>query len=260
MPKFPPHPDRRPAVVTGASSGIGAATARALAAAGYPVVLGARRVEKCEAIAEEIKGAGGEAHVAPLDVSEESSVKEFVSAALEAAGSIEVLISNAGETQIGKGVEVDPAEFARQLEVNLVGAHRLVNATVPAMVERARGDVVFVTSDAVETPWPGMAAYVSAKWGLEGLARVMQRELEGTGVRASIVRPGPTLSEMGWTWDPQRAQQLVDGYKHWGLLRHGGLLRPEQVARVVVDIVSMPRGSHVTLAEVQPEAPTEGES
>jgi NADP-dependent 3-hydroxy acid dehydrogenase YdfG len=260
VPRFEPHPERRPAVVTGASSGIGAATARLLAAAGFPVVLGARRTDKCETIANEIRAGGGEASVARLDVSDAASIKDFVAAAVEAAGTIDVLVSNAGETQIGKSVEVETAEFARQLEVNLLGAHRLVNAVVPAMIERKRGDVVFVTSDAVETPWPGMAAYVSAKWGLEGLARVMQRELEGTGVRASIVRPGPTLTEMGWSWDPTRAQELVEGYKRWGLLRHGGLLRPEQVARAVVDVVSMPRGSHITLVEVQPEAPIEGES
>lgn len=258
MPRFELHPERRPAVVTGASSGIGEATARALASAGFPVVLGARRIERCRAIAGEIGATGAEAHAAQLDVTDDASIKEFVTAAVDAAGPLEILICNAGETQIGKAAEISSDEFARQLEVNLLGAHRLVNAIAPAMIERARGDIVFVSSDAVETPWPRMAAYVAAKWGLEGLARVMRRELEGTGVRASIVRPGPTLTEMGWKWDQMQAAELVAGFQKWGLLHHGGLLRPEQVARVVVDVVSMPRGSHVTLVEVQPEAPTEG--
>jgi NADP-dependent 3-hydroxy acid dehydrogenase YdfG len=258
MPKFEPHPERRAAVVTGASSGIGEATARALAAAGHAVVLGARRIDRCRAIADEINGSGGEAHVVGLDVADDGSVKDFVASAVAAAGSIEILVSNAGDTAIGSVAETHPDEFARQVEINLLGAQRIVSGFLPSMLERGRGDLVFVTSDAVETPWPGVAAYVASKWGLEGLARVMQRELEGTGVRASIVRPGPTLTEMGSHWDPARAGKVVAGFKRWGLLRHGGLLRPEQVARVVVNVVTMPRGSHVTLVEVQPEAPTEG--
>ena len=259
MPRFEPHPDRRPAVVTGASSGIGEATARALAAAGFPVVLGARRIERLRAIADEIAASGGEAHAMPLDVTDAGSVKDFVSAALDVVDSIEIVVCNAGEPTLSKGGEIHPDEFASQIDVNLSGAQRIVHAIAPAMMERRRGDLVFISTDAVPTPYPGMAAYVAAKHGLEGLARVMQRELEGTGVRASIVRPGPTLTEMGWKWDQNEAAELVSGFKRWGLLHHAGLLRPEQVARVVVDVVSMPRGSHVTLVEVQPEAPTEGE-
>ena len=262
MPRFEPHPERRPAVVTGASSGIGEATARALAAAGHPVVLGARRADRCEAIAKEISSAGGEAHAVRLDLADEASMKDFVEAAIGTVGPIEIVVSNAGDSAIGTVVETSPEEFARQVEVNLLGAQRLVSLVAPAMIERARGDIVFVTSEAVQAPWPGVAAYVASKWGLEGLARVMQRELEGTGVRASIVRPGPTLTEMGSGWDPSGVAGVVEGFKRWGMLRHEGLLRPAQVARVIVDLVSMPRGSHVTMVEVQPEAPahSKGES
>ena len=259
MPRFEPHPERRPAVVTGASSGIGEATARALASAGFPVVLGARRIERLRSIAEEIRAGGGEAHGVPLDVTDPGSVKDFISAAIEVVGPIEIIVCNAGEPALSTGVEIHPDDFTSQIDVNLSGAQRVVNGLAPPMIERKRGDLVFISTDAVPTPYPGMAAYVAAKWGLEGLARVMQRELEGTGVRASIVRPGPTLTEMGWKWDQTHAAELVTGFKKWGLLHHAGLLRPEQVARVVVDVVSMPRGSHVTLVEVQPEAPTEGE-
>jgi NADP-dependent 3-hydroxy acid dehydrogenase YdfG len=259
MPRFEPHPERRPAVVTGASSGIGEATARALASAGHPVVLAARRLDRCEAIASEITSAGGEAHAIRLDLADTASMKDFVERAVQAVGSVEIVVSNAGDSAIGTAVETAPDEFARQLEVNLLGAQRLVSLLAPAMIERARGDIVFVTSEAVEAPWPGVAAYVTSKWGLEGLARVMQRELEGTGVRASIVRPGPTLTEMGSSWDPAGIGGVLEGFKRWGMLRHEGLLRPSQVARVIVDVVSMPRGSHVTLVEVQPEAPVRSE-
>ena len=88
----------------------------------------------------------------------------------------------------------------------------------------------------------------------------MQRELEGTGVRATIVRPGPTATEMGTGWDPAGVPRVLEGFKRWGFLRHAGLLRPAQVARAIVDVVSMPPGSHITLVEVQPQAPIEGGS
>jgi NAD(P)-dependent dehydrogenase (short-subunit alcohol dehydrogenase family) len=257
--RFPGHPDRRPALVTGASSGIGEATARALAAAGHPVALGARRVERCEAVAAEICADGGEAVVFPLDVADAGSVKDFVAEATGALGPIEVLISNAGDTALGRAVETQPDDFAGQVRVNLLAAHQLVSLLAPSMVERRRGDLVFVSSDSVRTPRPGISAYVTAKWGLEGLARTLQMELEGTGVRASIVRPGPTMTDMGRDWDPAGFAALVDQWLHWGVARHDHFLRPADVARAVVGVVSMPRGAHVTLVEVEPEAPiTEG--
>lgn len=253
-PKFAPHPDRRVAAVSGASSGIGAATAQALAAAGHPVVLGARRVELCEEIAAEIRAGGGEALAARLDVTDPASVKDFSAAAAE-LGDVDVLVSSAGDVLLHSSHGVDPADFAAQVDLNLVGAQRLVSQFVPAMVERRRGDVVLVTSDSVRLPRPLMSAYVASKWGLEGVARTLQMELEGTGVRASIVRPGPTLTGMGSTWTTEMLQPAVDAWLQWGLARHGNFLAPEHMAAAVLAVVSMPRGSHITLVEVEPEAP-----
>lgn len=260
MPRWEPHPERRPAVVTGASSGIGEATARALAGAGHPVVLAARRLERCAQISTEIASEGGEAYALRVDLSDETSMKEFVAEAERRLGTIEIVVSNAGESTIGTAADTSPEQFGREIEINLLGAQRLVSLIAPAMIERRRGDIVFITSDAVEQPRPGVAAYVASKWGLEGLARVMQRELEGTGVRATIVRPGPTATEMGTRWDPAGVPGVLEGFKRWGFLRHAGLLRPAQVARAIVDVVSMPRGSHITVVEVQPQAPIEGGS
>ena len=260
MPRWDPHPERRPAVVTGASSGIGEATARALAAAGSPIVLAARRVERCQEIADEIGAAGGEAYAIRVDLSDETAMKDFIEEAITRLGEIDIVVSNAGESTIGTAAETSPEQFGREIEVNLLGAQRLVSLIAPAMIERRRGDIIFITSDAVEQPRPGVAAYVASKWGLEGLARVMQRELEGTGVRATIVRPGPTATEMGTRWDPAGVPGVLEGFKRWGFLRHAGLLRPAQVARAIVDVVSMPRGSHITIVEVQPQAPIEGGS
>ena len=255
MPRFGPQPDRRPAVVTGASSGIGAATARTLARAGLPVVLGARRVEACESLARQIRDEGGEAAAFHLDLSDPAAITGFAKEAEDAFGPVEVLVSNAARNIPGSGLETSPDDFEEVLRVNVGGAQRLVRAFGASMVERRRGDLVFVTSDVVAHPRPRMAAYVSSKWGLEGFVTALQMELEGTGVRAVIVRPGPTLTGMGMDWDPEVTGEVLAEWTRWGLARHSSFLRPEGVALAIAHAVAAPRGTHLSIVEVQPEAP-----
>jgi len=257
MPKFPPHPSRRAAVVTGASSGIGAAVAITLAAAGHPVVLGARRIDRLEEMADKIRADGGEALALPLDLTDGASMDAFTSAAEAQLGPIEVVVSNAGEVLPATALSIDPDDFSHQVQVNLIGAHRLVRGLGPAMVERQRGDIVFITSDVVRLPRTYMAAYVTAKHGLEGLARAMQMELEGSGVRVGIVRPGPASTEQGSTWDPAVIDDVLASWNDWGIMRHPGYLRARDIAAAVLAVVSTPRGTHLTLVEVEPEAPVE---
>jgi len=255
-----PRPRRRPVVVSGASSGIGAATALTLAAAGFPVALGARRVDRCAQVVEEIRSAGGEAVAHALDVTDASSVEAFAKAVVADLGDIEVLVSNAGKVAPGVVHEVDSELFAAEIDLNLVGAHRLVRAFVPDMVGRRRGDVVFVSSDVAVRARPFMSAYAAAKWGLEGMAQAMQMELEGSGVRVSIVRPGPTWSEIGTDWDDEAAAAVLTGWVKFGLARHPHFLRPAALADAITTIVSAPRGVHLNLLEVNPEAPLEQET
>jgi NADP-dependent 3-hydroxy acid dehydrogenase YdfG len=251
------QPDRRPAVVTGASSGIGAATAAALGAAGHPVALGARRTDRCEKVAAAIRENGGEALVAPLDVTDHDSVDVFVAGVAAELGEIEVLVSNAGLVAPGVIHETDTERFGHEVDVNLLGAHRLVRAVVPGMVQRKRGDVLFVSSDVAVRARPFMSAYAAGKWGLEGMVHALQMELEGTGVRASIVRPGPTWSEMGMNWDEQAAADVLNEWVRFGLARHPHFLKPQAIADAIVTVVSAPRGVHLNLVEVTPEAPIE---
>ena len=255
MPRFEPHPDRRPAVITGASSGIGAATARALAAVGHPVVLGARRVERLHDLAEELNADGGTALALPLDLAEEASIDAFAADADRALGPIDVVVSNAGQIASQTALDMDPDDFARSVQVNLLGAQRLAARLGPAMVERGHGDLVFVTSDVVVRPRTHMSSYVAAKAGLEGLARAMQMELEGTGVRVGMVRPGPASTEQGTDWSEETVLRIMPHWERWGHLRHSGALRPRNVADAIVAMVTAPKGTHLTLIEVQPEAP-----
>src|ERR1700743_1219962 len=120
MPRFEPHPARRPAIVAGASSGIGAATAVELAAHGFPVALGARRLDKCQEIVEKIRGDGGEAIALSLDVTDADSVKGFVHQATEQLGDIEVLVAGAGDTYFGRLHEIDTETFESQIPIHLI--------------------------------------------------------------------------------------------------------------------------------------------
>src|SRR4051812_49309745 len=251
------HPDRRPAVITGASSGIGAATALTLAAAGYPVALGARRTDKLDELAAQIRSQGGEVTAHALDLTDDESVETFAAKVAADLGDIEIVVSNAGLVQPGATYEVDTAQFAHELDLNIVGAQRLARAFVPGMVERQRGDVVFVSSDVAVRARPFMSSYAAGKWGLEGLAHAMQMELEGTGVRASIVRPGPTQSEMGSAWADDDAAFVITQWVRFGLARHPRLLKASALADAITTIVTAPRGVHLNLIEVTPEASVE---
>lgn len=249
----------RPVVVTGASSGIGAATAIELARLGHPVVLGARRTDRLEETAAAITETGGRALAAPLDVRDADSVKAFASSATEAFGEIEIVISNAGGSRPGWIHSIDTDPFMDDIDLNIGGAHRLVSAFVPSMVGRARGDVVFISSDVAVRPRPVMSAYAASKWGLEGMVHQLQMELEGTGVRASVVRPGPTHSEMGMDWDPELTADVINTWTRFGQARHGRFLKAEAVARAIASIVTAPPGVHLNLIEVSPVPPVDKE-
>ncbi|MBS1847450.1 MAG: SDR family oxidoreductase [Actinobacteria bacterium] len=255
MPRFAPHPDVRPALVTGASSGIGRATAIALAGAGHPVALGARRVERCEAVAAEIRATGGTAVAVALDVTDTDSIAAFVDTAAAAHGDADVIVANAGDVQPGSVVGTDPERFAAEVSVNLLGVQALLHRAAPPMLTRGHGDIVIVSSEVARHPRPLTAAYVASKRGLEALAETLAMELEGTGVRAGIVRPGPASTEQGTDWSAADIDEIVATWSRWGLMRHSGALRPAEVAHAILTMVSVPRGTHLNLIEIQPQAP-----
>ncbi|MEI2715382.1 MAG: SDR family oxidoreductase [Nocardioides sp.] len=253
-PILPEHPERRPVVITGASSGIGAATALMLSERGFPVALGARRVEKLDTLAAALPG---EVFTHALDLADPESVGAFAQAVTDNLGEVEVLISNAGNLIPGTVHEADSDVFASGIDLNILGPQRLVRAFVPGMVERCRGDLVFVSSDVANRIRPFLTSYAAGKWGLEGMVAAMQLELEGTGVRASIVRPGPTKTEMGTDWDGPSAERVINEWIKHGLARHGALLRAEAIAGAITSIVTAPRGTHLNVIEVSPEVPVE---
>ena len=257
--KFPPLPDTsaRPALVAGASSGIGRASAEALAALGHPVVVGARRADRLDELVATIRDAGGEATACAVDVTDADSVAAFVASATEAYGDPEVLVSSAGTLKMGRVWEMAPEDFAAQLDIHLRSVHRLLHSVMPGMVDRRRGDVVVIGSDVAYTARPRSGAYVAAKAGLEAMAHQARRELEGTGVRLGVVRPGPVMTEMGTEFDPATAEAVINDWVKHGFGRHPRMCKPADLARGVTAMVSMPRGAQITELEIQPEAPIE---
>jgi len=256
-----PNPNREPrvALVSGASSGIGAAVALALGRLGWPVALGARRTARLEEVARGVEAAGGKAFAHVLDVREPASVHAFVDAVESRLGAVEVAVSNAGAAVAGTLPEVAVEALRSELDTNLLGPMLLVRRLLPGMLERRRGDLCFVSSLNAVVPRPLQAGYTAGKAGLEAMARVLQMELEGSGVRASIVRPGPSRTEMGWDWPPAQQQRVVESWRRWGILRHQHFLPPEAVAEAVVAAVTAAPGVHLDLTQVNPEKPPEAD-
>jgi len=173
--------------VTGASSGIGAATAQRLAAEGFQVVVGARRMERLEPLAASIG-----ARALPLDVTDPSSVDAFA-AALDR---VDVLVNNAGGAfDAARVADADLDSWVQTYEVNVLGTVRLTKALLPALRASGAGDVVFVSSTAALVSYEGGASYTAAKHGVHTLAETLRLELNGERVRVMEVAPGMVRTE-----------------------------------------------------------------
>jgi NADP-dependent 3-hydroxy acid dehydrogenase YdfG len=178
-------------IVTGASSGIGAATARALAARGAPVVLAARRAERLESLAAELPDALAVA----TDVTDAAALRRLADAALDTYGRIDVLVNNAGQ-----GLHVPVAQLAADdlravFDLNVVAPVLAMEAVLPAMLEEGRGAVVNVSSGTSLRAIPGVGGYAATKAALNMVSDVARLELAGGGVRVSVVYPSITATE-----------------------------------------------------------------
>ncbi|HEY6319480.1 MAG TPA: SDR family NAD(P)-dependent oxidoreductase [Acidimicrobiia bacterium] len=249
-------PEQRNAIVTGSSSGIGRAIAVEFGRLGWRVALGARRQDRLEETATEVRAAGGTPVALPLDVQDDESIAEFFTASEASVGPVDVLVNNAGVATPGWLHELPVDALRRDVTTNLLGPLFVSRLAIGSLLARgAGGDLVFITSDATRHPRPRMAAYTATKAGLEALAQSLALELEGTGIRATTVRVGPTISEFGFGWPMEEVEDLMSYWPRFGLQRHGGYLDPSAAARAVVTAVTAPPGVLLDTIEVQPEAP-----
>lgn len=221
------------AVVTGASSGIGRATAAALAAEGCSVTLAARREERLEELADEL--GRDRALPVPTDVSDPDQVVAMVEETRERFGPVDVLVNCAGIVNGGRFADLDLEDLHREVRVNLEGVMNATHAALPDMLEAGKGHVVAISSVNARVPAPTAAAYTATKFGVNGFCRALRRDVGDDGVRVTTLMPGPVVTEMrDWAeWD-------------------GRALDPEDVADAVVFVVSRPE--HVSITDLTVDA------
>ena len=224
--KMPGRPlEGQVALVTGASSGIGAATARELALRGARVVLAARRADELDAQAQAIIAVGGEAQAIPTDITDEAQIDALVAQTLAHYGRIDILVNNAGIGWQRSFVKTSREDIARMVNTNLFGVIRLTHAVLPGMLERRHGAIISVASVAGHVAVDPL--YSATKYAVRGFSLSLRRQLQGSGVSVSVVSPGFIRSN------------LTDGSRR----RMPG---PEIVARAIANLAQRPHREAIT--------------
>jgi len=181
--------------ITGASSGLGRELALAFAREGAHLILSARRVERLETLALEVERAGGSAHVAPLDVTDERATRALASELAGAPGGLDVAVANAGFGVTGAFADLDASAWRRQLEVNVIGLVNTARAALP-LLGSSRGRLVLIGSVAGMLPGPDTAPYSASKAAVRSIVQSLAIELHGTGVSCTGIYPGFVRSEI----------------------------------------------------------------
>ena len=214
------------AVITGASSGIGARIAAAFASEGASTVLAARRQDRLEAAAEEIHAAGGKALVVPADVTLEAQVAALFQKTADTFGRVDILVNNAGISGGGPTEELSLEVWQRVLDVNLTGAFLCSREALRIMRPQRSGRIINIGSVAAKVPRPDSAAYTTSKFGLEGLTRSLALDARSSGIGVSILHPGNTATPI---W---RGREETT--------RKEGAMSPDDIARIVVMMATLP--------------------
>ncbi len=231
------------ALVTGASSGIGEATALALAQAGAAVAIGARRADRLEALAAKLRDDGARVLALDLDVTDEAACRDAVARTRAELGGLDVLVNNAGVMLLGTIVGADVEDWRRMLSTNVLGLMYTTHAAIDGMLEQGSGDVVNISSVAGRTARRGAGVYNASKWAVNAFSESLRQEVTTRGVRVSLVEPGAVATELTdhITQPDAKAdvQRMVGGMTP---------LQAEDVARAIVYVVTQP--PHVAVNEV----------
>jgi len=236
--------DGQVVAITGASSGIGEATALALAAEGASVALAARRADRIEALAGKITGDGGKALAIETDVTDESQARAFVEGAKEGLGGLDGLVNNAGVMLLGPVAGAETDDWRRMIEVNLLGLLYCTHAALPIMGAQGSGHIVNLSSVAGRMAAAGSAVYNMTKWGVGGFSEGLRQEVLHAGVRVTIVEPGFVDTELQ---GHNELEIVKDGIKKMEE-QIGDLLQAEDIAAAIVYALTQPQ--HVSVNEV----------
>jgi NADP-dependent 3-hydroxy acid dehydrogenase YdfG len=231
------------ALVTGASSGIGEATALALAEAGAAVAIGARRADRLDALAGKLRDGGARVVQLPLDVTDEQNCRDAVTRTRDELGGLDVLVNNAGVMLLGTIVGADPEDWRRMISTNVLGLMYMTHAAVDGMVEQGAGDVVNISSVAGRTARRGAGVYNASKWAVNAFSESLRQEVTGRGVRISLVEPGAVDTELRTHITQEEARSTAEQFA--GRIRQ---LQSEDIARAILYVVTQP--PHVAVNEV----------
>ncbi|MBR7832745.1 SDR family NAD(P)-dependent oxidoreductase [Actinospica durhamensis] len=236
------------ALVTGASSGIGRASALALAAEGARVAVVARRKDRLEELVAAIEAAGGEALAIEADLGVEQDAVGAVARTVEHFGRLDTVLNNAGLMLLGPTATASTADWRRMVDVNVMGLLYCAHAALPHLLAAAEdgarrvADLVNVSSIGGRTTRPGSQVYNATKWGVVGLSESMRQELAGRHVRVSVVEPGAVRTELAEANRPEIRAQIL------GRQEGVEVLDPQDVAEAIVFLVTRPR--HVNINEI----------
>src|SRR5271155_4681379 len=232
--------------VTGASSGIGEATALACARAGAAVALAARRVERIEALAQRIVEDGGRAIAVATDVGEESQSRAFVERAHSELGRLDVLVNNAGVMLLGPIENAPTAEWRRMIHANVFGVLYCTHAALPLMREQGSGHVVNVSSVAGRIASLGSGVYNLTKWGVGAFSESLRQEGVELGVRVTLIEPGAVATELPGHNRPEVLEQMAK--------RFAGVtpLASEDIAGAILYAIGQPENVSINEVLVRP--------
>nr|WP_315394627.1 SDR family oxidoreductase [uncultured Duganella sp.] len=233
-------------LITGASSGIGEATARHLAARGMHVVLGARRVDRLEAMAAEINAGGGSASVFALDVSNLDSMQRFVDAAVERHGKVDVLINNAGVMPLSKLEALKVDEWNRMIDVNIRGVLHGIAATLPLMQKRRSGQIINLASIGAYTVSPTAAVYCATKFAVAAISEGLRQEVGGD-IRVTVISPGVVESELAESISDPGGREEMRAFRKIAIT-------PDAIARAIAFAIDQPADVDVSEMIVRPTA------
>jgi len=220
--------------ITGASSGIGEATALAAAQAGAAVSLAARRADRIDALARRVADAGGRAIAVPTDVSDETQARRFIERTIAELGGLDALVNNAGVSLLGPVLDAPTDEWRRMIDANIYGVLYCTHAALPTFTAQRRGTIVVVSSVSGRRASAGAAVYALTKHAVGAFAEALRQELASDSVRVALVEPGPTATELGRHHRPEVRAALAERVA--GLER----LEPGDVANAILYVLSQP--------------------
>jgi len=235
------------AVVTGATSGIGAATARSLAAAGAKVVVSGRREDRLASLAAELERDGREVRSVACDLGTNEGAQAVVDAAISAFGRLDVLVNNAGVMFLSPIDDADPADWDAMIRVNLLGVMYASRAALPRMRQQKSGHIVNVSSVSGRFAGPTQGGYNASKWGVNGFSEALRREVHQDGIKVTLIEPGIVATELT-DHIPHEATKT----RYEGIVGQMEPLQSEDVAASIRFVVSQPRRVSINEVLIRP--------